>query len=71
MTGENQWEMSVASIILKLHGGRLKLHGTRLQYIVYWLKITDVNKHKKIMNIDSEVLGLMKNPILKWTGRIQ
>ena len=29
MTGENQWEMSVASIILKLHGGRLKLHGGR------------------------------------------
>ena len=23
------------------------------------------------MNVDSEVLGLMKNPILKWTGRIQ
>ena len=37
---ENQWEMSVASIILKLHGGRP-------QYMVYWLKITDVNKHQK------------------------
>ena len=47
MTGENQWEMSVASIILKLHGGRLKLHGGRPQYMVYWLKITDVNKHQK------------------------
>ena len=64
MTGENQWEMRVASIFLKLHGGRLS-------YIVYRLKITDVNKHQNKIILDCEILGLMTNPILKWTDKIQ
>ena len=63
MTGENQWEMRVASIFLKLHSGRPL-------YIVYRLKITDVNKYQNNISIDREILGLMKNPILKWTGKI-